>query len=79
MRKHFQSTYYLLCMCMYVQKFSYVILPPYHNLHIPLLIEKRIVQTKNTLSKSGNWLLYIPPTITLDSEFCPCNVFVFFM
>jgi len=57
-----------------------------------LLIETHIVQTKNTLSKSGNiccyalvvdkplklqWLLYIPPTITLDTEFCSCNVLVF--
>jgi len=46
MRKHFQSTYYLLYMCMYIQKF-HVILPSCHNLHISLLREKRIVQTKN--------------------------------
>jgi len=64
------------------------------QLTFSLLVEKRIVQTENTLSKSGNvccyalvddkplkpqWLLYIPPTITLDTEFCPCNVFVFFI
>lgn len=92
-------------MCMCVQKFHissnvYVCTnischpPSCHKLHVSLLIEKCIVQTKNALSKSGNvccyalfadkplklqWLLYIPPTITLDTEICPCNVFVFFI
>jgi hypothetical protein len=73
MRKHFQSTNYFFMYVYVYKKFSYVILSPCHNLHISLLIEKRIVQTKNYpkvvtfvvmpwLFLKPQWL-YIPPTI----------------